>query len=58
METHLQLHLKHIYTLTPINKYRKRSKNVMFKPLCKKNLSRVIADHTYGINLLPQIMTD
>ena len=29
---------KHIYTLKPINKYTTRSKNVLFKPLCKKNL--------------------
>ena len=35
---------KHIYTLKPINKYTTRSKNILFKPLCKKNLwNRFIA---------------
>ena len=28
---------KHIYTLKPINRYTTRSKNTLFKPLCKKN---------------------
>ena len=28
---------KHIYTLKTINKYATRSKNVLFKSLCKKN---------------------
>ena len=28
---------KHIYTLKPINKYTTRSKNILFKPLYKKN---------------------
>ena len=35
---------KHIYKLKPINKYTTRSKNILFKPLCKKNLwNRFIA---------------
>ena len=35
---------KHIYTLKPVNKYTTRSKNILFKPLCKKNLwNRFIA---------------
>ena len=29
---------KHIYTLKPIKKYTARYKNILFKPLCKKNL--------------------
>ena len=29
---------KHIYRLKPINKYTTRSKNVLSKPLCKKNV--------------------
>ena len=32
---------KHIYTLKPINKYITRSKNILFKPLCKKNFAKV-----------------
>ena len=28
---------KHIYTLKPFKKYIKRSKNILFKPICKKN---------------------
>ena len=31
---------KHTYTLKPINKYTVRSKNVLFKPLCKKNFAK------------------
>ena len=31
---------KHIYTLKPINKYTTRSKNILFKPLCKKNFAK------------------
>ena len=31
---------KHIYTLNPINKYTARSKNVLYKPLCKKNFAK------------------
>ena len=31
---------KHIYTLKPINKYTARSKNILFKPLCKKNFAK------------------
>ena len=31
---------KHIYTLNPINKYTTRSKNVLYKPLCKKNFAK------------------
>ena len=31
---------KHIYTLKPINKYKTRSKNILFKPLGKKNLAK------------------
>ena len=31
---------KHIYTLKPINKYKTRSKNVLFKPLSKKNFTK------------------
>ena len=35
---------KHIYWLKPISKYTTRSKNILFKPLCKKNLwNRFIA---------------
>ena len=30
----------HIYTLKPINKYTARSKNALFKPLCKKNFGK------------------
>ena len=30
----------HIYTLKRINKYTTTSKNILFKPLCKKNLSK------------------
>ena len=32
--------LEHIYTLTPINKYTIRSKNIFFKPLFKKNFAK------------------
>ena len=31
---------KHIYTLKSINKYTARSKNILFKPLCKKNFAK------------------
>ena len=31
---------KHIYTLKPVNKYTTRSKNILFKPLCKKNFAK------------------
>ena len=31
---------KHIYTLKPISKYTTRSKNVLFKPLCKRNFTK------------------
>ena len=31
---------KHIYKLKAINKYTTRSKNVLFKPLCKKNFAK------------------
>ena len=31
---------KHIYTVKPINKYKTRSKNVSFKPLCKKHFAK------------------
>ena len=31
---------KHIYNLKPINKYTARSKNILFKPLCKKNFAK------------------
>ena len=31
---------KHIYKRKPINKYTARSKNILFKPLCKKNFAR------------------
>ena len=31
---------KHIYALKPINKYTTRSKNILFKPLCKKNFAK------------------
>ena len=30
---------KHMYMLRPINKYTTRSKNVLSKPLCKKNFA-------------------
>ena len=32
--------LKHIYTLKLVNKYTKRSKNILFKPLCKKSFAK------------------
>ena len=31
---------KYIYTLKPVNKYTTRSKNILFKPLCKKNFAK------------------
>ena len=31
---------KHTYTLKPINKYTRGSKNKLFKPLCKKKFSK------------------
>ena len=31
---------KHINTLNPINKYTTRSRNILFKPLCKKNFTK------------------
>ena len=31
---------KHIYMLKPINKYTTRSKNILLKPLCKKNFAK------------------
>ena len=31
---------KHIYELKPINKYTTKSKNILFKPLCKKNFAK------------------
>ena len=31
---------KHIYTLKPINKYTARSKNILFKSLCKKPFAK------------------
>ena len=31
---------KHIFTLKPINKYATISKNILFKPLCKKNFAK------------------
>ena len=33
------LTFKHIYTLKPINKYTRASKNILFKPKCKKNFA-------------------
>ena len=45
---------KHIYWLKPISKYTTRSKNILFKPLCKKNFAKFkLSYHIYGINLLP-----
>ena len=32
---------KHIFTLKPINKYKTRSKEILFKPLCKKNFAKL-----------------
>ena len=32
--------LKHIYTLKPINQYTASSKNILFKPLCKKTFAK------------------
>ena len=29
-----------VYALKPINKYTTRSKNILFKPLCKKNFAK------------------
>ena len=31
---------KHFYTLKPINKYTTRSKNILFKLLCKKSFAK------------------
>ena len=31
---------KHIYRLKPINRYTTRSKNVLSKPICKKNVAK------------------
>ena len=31
---------KHIYKLKPFNKYTTKSKNILFKPLCKKNFAK------------------
>ena len=31
---------KHIYTLNPVKKYTTRSKNILFKPLCKKSFAK------------------
>ena len=45
---------KQIYTLKSINKYTTRSKDILMQV---QNLTSAIAGHTYGINLLPQIMT-
>ena len=36
---------KHIYTLKPINKYTTRSKNILLKPLCKKNFAKFKLSH-------------
>ena len=38
METQRQF--LNIKTLKPINKYTTRSKNILFKPLCKKNFAK------------------
>ena len=35
-----EMNILHTYTLKPINKYTVRSKNVLFKPLCKKNFAK------------------
>ena len=32
---------KRIYTLKPINKYTAKSKNVLFKPLCKTKICKI-----------------
>ena len=32
--------VKHFYTLKPINKHKTRSKNILVKPLCKKNFGK------------------
>ena len=51
---------KHIYTVKPVENHTTRSRNVLVTPLCKKkfaNLSWPTEEHTYGINLLPQIIT-
>ena len=32
---------KHIYALKPFNKYTTRSKNILLKPLCKKNFAKL-----------------
>ena len=54
METHRQFFNTFI-TLKPINIYAARSKNVLFKPLCKKNFSKfkLLRTTLHGINLLP-----
>ena len=31
---------KHIYRLKPINKHTTRSKDILFKPFCKKNFAK------------------
>ena len=36
----MQSIFKHTYTLKPVNKYTTRSKNVLLKPLCKKNFAK------------------
>ena len=35
----------HRYTLKPINKYTIRPKNILFKPLCKKNFAKFKLSH-------------
>ena len=32
---------KHVYKLKPINNYTARSKNILFKPLCKKSFAKL-----------------
>ena len=36
---------KHIYALKPFNKYTTRSKNILLKPLSKKNFAKLKLSH-------------
>ena len=44
---------KQIYTLKPINKYTTRSKDVLFKPLCKKNFATCRRQHLWNRFIVP-----
>ena len=56
------LHLyEHIYTLKPIKKNTQQDLKIYcwnhYVRKTLQNLSQAIADHIYGINLLPHVMT-